>query len=187
MERRRRDAVAALKRLASSNRSYSGDFPLTKLGRQLASVAWLIGERIGARVYYLEQPGYDTHSSQAQTHAELLRDLGSSLAAFHRRNQQLGTSRHVTVMVFSEFGRRAAENESEGTDHGAAGPVLLLGGAIRGGVHGKKPDLERLDQGDVAVSTDFRSIYSSLLLNVLGVPPSVVLPGGAPLLPLFAS
>ena len=83
-----------------------------------------------------------------------------------------GIADDVITLVFSEFGRRVAENGSRGTDHGAAGPTLLVGPGVRGGMHGTPPDLERLDAGDVRHTTDFRSIYTMLERDWLGLTPS---------------
>jgi uncharacterized protein (DUF1501 family) len=79
------------------------------------------------------------------------------------------------VLVFSEFGRRVAENGARGTDHGVAAPVFLLGAEVRGGLHGKHPSLERLDDGDLVHTTDFRSIYATLIERCFAVRPETVL------------
>jgi uncharacterized protein (DUF1501 family) len=81
----------------------------------------------------------------------------------------------VVVLAFSEFGRRVQENDSEGTDHGAAGPVFLAGKAVRGGVSGSPPDLDNLVDGDIRMSIDFRQVYASLLDQWLNVSSRLVL------------
>jgi uncharacterized protein (DUF1501 family) len=83
----------------------------------------------------------------------------------------------VVVLVYSEFGRRVRANGSDGTDHGTAGPVFLLGRGVRGGFHGAEPSLTDLDDGDLKHSTDFRSVYASVLDGVLGTDPGRVLDG----------
>jgi uncharacterized protein (DUF1501 family) len=90
------------------------------------------------------------------------------------------------VLAFSEFGRRGYENGSEGTDHGAAAPVLLFGSALRGGVHGPAPDLTELPDGNIRHAIDFRRIYAALLEHWLKVPAATVLGEGFEPFPLFA-
>src|SRR4029077_18132879 len=114
---------------------------------------------------------------QRVPHAALLAELGDALLAFFKQLRQSGDARRTTVLVFSEFGRRVAENDSAGTDHGAAGPVLVVGGSVRGGLVGKSPNLEERDHGDLRVTPDFRGISATFLEHVLGVD-SGNLPGG---------
>jgi uncharacterized protein (DUF1501 family) len=99
----------------------------------------------------------------------LFSDLGGSPAG-----------RNTTVLVFSEFGRRVKENGSGGTDHGKAGPMFVLGHGVKGGLFGKHPSLSELDNGDLAYTTDFRSVYSSLIQQCLGVDPKRVLGAAYP-------
>ncbi len=89
------------------------------------------------------------------------------------------------VLAYSEFGRRVAVNASNGTDHGTSAPVFVAGPGVRGGFHGDEPSLTDLDQGDLQFTTDFRSVYASVLASVLGTDPARVLPGGPPALPLL--
>jgi uncharacterized protein (DUF1501 family) len=86
------------------------------------------------------------------------------------------------VAVYSEFGRRVAANASDGTDHGTAGPVLVAGAGVRGGFHGDQPSLTALDDGDLRVTTDFRSVYGTLLERVLDTEAGRVLDGARPAL-----
>jgi uncharacterized protein (DUF1501 family) len=87
-----------------------------------------------------------------------------------------GPADRVATLVFSEFGRRVEENASRGTDHGEAAPVLLLGGPGRGGLRGRPPALEQLEDGDVRFTTDFRSLYTALERDWMGLEPSTSLP-----------
>ncbi len=160
---RSEDAAAAVEQLLHSKSSTVARFPNSRLGQQFSQIAWLIESGTPAPVYFLKQPGYDTHAGQTPSHTALLSELGDALAVFDKRMHRTGYAQRVTTMVFSEFGRRVAENASGGTDHGKAGPVFLVGGAIRPGLHGTRPDLENADHGNVRVTTDFRSIYRSLL------------------------
>jgi uncharacterized protein (DUF1501 family) len=83
----------------------------------------------------------------------------------------------VVIAVYSEFGRRVAANASDGTDHGTASSVLLLGAGVRGGLYGEPPSLTDLDQGDLKYTTDFRDVYATLLADVLATDPARVLDG----------
>ncbi len=174
--RTRQDAVSALDQLMASQAPQLGGFPDTELGQQLAQVAWLVRSGNAACVYYLRQSGYDTHAGQQPRHSSLLRELADALGAFDLAMDQNDLSSRVTVMVFSEFGRRVAENESGGTDHGAAGPVLLVGGGYTPGLHGQPYDLENLDNGDLPVTIDFRRVYAAVLQSSLNVDPASSLP-----------
>lgn len=91
----------------------------------------------------------------------------------------------VTLLVYSGFGRRVAANLSQGTDHGTAAPVFVIGRAVKGGFYGDAPSLTDLDQGDLKFTTDFRSVYATILGGVLGVDPSVTLSGTWTPLPLL--
>jgi uncharacterized protein (DUF1501 family) len=124
--------------------------------------------------------GFDTHARQAPLHAARLEELARSLGAFQRDLADAGASERVLTLVFSEFGRRAAENGSRGTDHGAAAPVLLIGGPVRGGLRGTPPDLERLEDGDVAYTTDFRALYTAIEREWMGLVPSTSVPSCGP-------
>jgi uncharacterized protein (DUF1501 family) len=162
----------------------AGDFPASSLGRSLSLAATLIDARLGARVLYATQGGYDTHAGQDRTHPELLRDLARSLAAFQARIDEQGHGGRVLTLVFSEFGRRIHENASGGTDHGAGNPVLLLGRPTGGGLWGERPDLGGPIEKDVPGTTDFRRVYATAL-EWLGVDPGVVIPGEHSPLPLI--
>ena len=112
--------------------------------------------------------------------------MASALESFHADLKSHGHAERVTGFVFSEFGRRVAENGSQGTDHGTAAPVFLTGAKIKGGLHGQHPSLENLEDGDVKFHTDFRSVYATLLQEWLGVAPYTVLSGQYPILPVIA-
>jgi len=144
-----------------------GSYPDGALAAQLQMVAKLIAGDFPSRVYYLAQGGYDTHSQQRDNHTRLLGDFSQSVGAFLADLRKQTISEKVTVLAFSEFGRRVAENGSQGTDHGAAAPLFLFGDNVKGGLHGPPPDLADLDDGDVKHQIDFRQVYASLLDNWL--------------------
>src|SRR5690606_823042 len=107
------------------------------------------------------------------------------LDAFWRDMQQQGEAERVLLMTFSEFGRRVAENGSGGTDHGAAAPMLLMGGALKPGLFGKMPSLTDLDRGDLKYNVDFRSVYATILEKWLGADSQAVLGGRFAALPVL--
>ena len=158
------------------------NYPGGGLSQRLRLVARLITGGFGTRLFHVALDGFDTHSAQGPTHAALLAELGGALRAFQRDLEHHGAARRVTTFVFSEFGRRVRENGSKGTDHGAGAPCFLVGGALRGGLLGTPPDLERLEEGDVPHGTDFRSLYTALERDWMGLSPST----GSSAAPLFA-
>ncbi|MFT3882241.1 MAG: DUF1501 domain-containing protein [Gemmatales bacterium] len=162
---------ATVNRLREIARQYEPKFPYPEngLAERLKLAAQLIDAEIGARIYYVEQDGYDTHADQASTHARLLGELSSSLTAFYKDLKARGHEKRVVILTFSEFGRRVKENGSMGTDHGAAAPVFLIGGKVEPGLCGDHPRLDRLDDGNLKHQTDFRSVYATILDQWLGV------------------
>lgn len=140
-----------------------------RLGRQLRTVGQMIRSGLETQVYYVATSGFDTHVNQINAHQRLLEQVAGSLAAFRKEMKKEGQWNNVLVMVFSEFGRRVAENASAGTDHGTAGNVYLLGGNLRQpGLYNSIPSLTDLDQGDLKYSVDFRRIYGEVLERWLG-------------------
>lgn len=177
VQTRATSALEVSRRLEDSALNYktSVNYPGSSLGEKLKNVAQLIDAGLATRVYYVALDGFDTHSDQADAHAGLLQQLGDALAAF---SEDLGLHSHaerVTTLVFSEFGRRVAENASRGTDHGAAAPVFLVGNKVKPGLIGKLPSFDDLDDGDLKHHTDFRSVYATLLEKWLGWPSASVL------------
>jgi uncharacterized protein (DUF1501 family) len=165
--------------------SDNASYPSTGLASQLRLVARLIKAGFGTQVFYTNQPGYDTHYTQLPFHADLLSALGGALHAFLEDLRSARLEDRVAVLVFSEFGRRAAENGSYGTDHGTAGPVFIAGARVQAGLVGATPSMTDLVSGDLRVGIDFRRIYRTLLEDWLGLGAQQVL--GAPFerLPLF--
>ncbi len=134
------------------------------LASRLETVAALIAADLGTRVYTVTLGGFDTHAAQAATHHQLLSELDGAITAFLRQV----AGRDVTVAVWSEFGRRVAANASGGTDHGKAS-VMLLAGRVQSGHHGDPPPLDKLDDGDLRTTVDFRSVLGGLAEGVLGL------------------
>lgn len=152
-------------------------YPRSKLAGQLKLISRLIKLDGATRVFYVSQPGYDTHASQSFQHRQLLSTLSGALNAFAEDMKASGLAERVLTMCFSEFGRRVAENGSAGTDHGAAGPIFLVGNSVKAGLVGAHPSLADLDQGDLKHALDFRSLYASLLERWLGIEASEILQG----------
>jgi len=123
----------------------------------------MIRSGMKTRVYYVSLGGFDTHANQLGQHANLMRQVGSSLLAFYKDIKAQDNNGRVLTMVFSEFGRRVRQNGSGGTDHGTAAPMYLVGDMVRPGLLGDHPSLTRLDEGDLVFNVDFRSVYASVL------------------------
>lgn len=161
---------------AAANYQAAVEYPAFELAGKLKTIAQLIDAELTTPVYYVTLDGFDTHSTQAAAHAGLLRQLADSVHVFVEDISAHGHGDRVTVLSFSEFGRRVQENASQGTDHGAAAPVFLAGSHVKSGLIGAHPSLTDLDDGDVKHHTDFRRIYASLLQTWLGVPdPAAIL------------
>ena len=137
-------------------------FPKHQLGKRLEQVSRLINSGLGANIYKVEMGGFDTHRGQVNRHQRLLSQLSGGLDAFTRSMQEAGHWDNVLIMTYSEFGRRAGENLSGGTDHGTAAAHFLLGGRAQGGLHGQAPDLNSLVKSDLIHTTDFRSLYHTI-------------------------
>ncbi|MEV1316140.1 DUF1501 domain-containing protein [Micromonospora arborensis] len=147
----------------------------TPLDAQLDLVAQCVEAGVSTRAFSVSLGGFDTHADEKQLQAVLLGQLDRALTAFADRMSRTEAGRKVVVAVYSEFGRRVRANASDGTDHGTASDVLLLGAGVRGGWHGAPPSLTDLDDGDLKYTTDFRDVYATLLEQVLGTDPGPVL------------
>jgi uncharacterized protein (DUF1501 family) len=189
-----RSAIETIDRAARAT-SYTPTvaYPNNGFALALRTVAGAIVNGIGSRVYWVQTSGYDTHAQQGAgggSYGGLMGTLGDGLAAFYSDIRNRGLASDTTVIVFSEFGRRISENGSGGTDHGAAGLMLVLGGSVRGGLYGTAASLRPGDptlennSGDVRFETDFRSVYARVLDQWLGVDSAPILNGdfrsGAP-------
>jgi len=152
-------------------------YPATPLGRSLALAAQIIGSNTGTRILYVQHGSFDTHVSQKGTHDRLLSELSDALSAFYTDLAAHGNDGRVLTMTFSEFGRRLQENASRGTDHGEASPLFLIGGGVKGGIYGALPDLSDTNMGNLRFTTDFRTVYATVLERWLGRPSSPLLGG----------
>ncbi|MFK7935875.1 MAG: DUF1501 domain-containing protein [Saprospiraceae bacterium] len=145
-------------------------------GEQLALVARLIKGNLGTKLYMVTLDGFDTHARQTQLHPNLMRQLSTGIKAFYEDLAAGQREEDVLCMTFSEFGRRIEQNSSNGTDHGAAAPLMLFGGGLNGnGMLGDRPDLNNTDgNGNLTFSTDFRAVYATVLENWLCLSPNTV-------------
>jgi uncharacterized protein (DUF1501 family) len=150
-------------------------YPQGQLAASLNVIARMIAGGLSTRVYYASQGGFDTHAGQMNAHERLMTEFNDAVAAFVADLKQQGNFNRVLLMTFSEFGRRVGENANGGTDHGAAAPMFVLGGAVKAGLYGKYPSLTDLDNGDLKFNTDFRSVYGTVLDQWLKAPSQVVL------------
>jgi uncharacterized protein (DUF1501 family) len=152
-------------------------YPATPLGRSLALAAQIVGSNIGTRVVYVQHGSFDTHVNQIAVQNRLLNEFSDAIKAFYDDLAAHGNGDRVLTMTFSEFGRRIEENGSQGTDHGEASPLFLIGGGVKGGLYGDAPDLSKTNMGNVRFTTDFRSVYATVLERWLGRPSTPVLNG----------
>jgi uncharacterized protein (DUF1501 family) len=161
-------------------------YPETPFGHSLALAAQVIGSKLGTRVLYVQLGSFDTHTTQKATQDRLLADFANGISAFYADLAAHGDDKRVLTMTFSDFGRRVAENGSRGTDHGSAAPVFVIGGGVKGGLYGEHPSLDALDNGNLRFTTDFRSIYATVLEKWLKRPSSGIVGAGFSQLPLLA-
>jgi uncharacterized protein (DUF1501 family) len=153
------------------------EYPDSDLGNGLRNLARMLGAGFGTRIAALSTGGFDTHDEQPEDHKDLLTDLGDSLWAWQADLAARGLSGRVLTLVWSEFGRRPEDNDSQGTDHGAGGLVMVVGDRANGGIRSEFPGLARLDEDEnLLVTTEFRTVYASLLEGWLGVEAARVLP-----------
>jgi uncharacterized protein (DUF1501 family) len=147
----------------------------TVLDRQFDEVARLIKGGAPTRAYGVALGGFDTHATERDQHRLLWASVDKAVTNFVNAMAADPRGANVSVLIYSEFGRRVAANLSNGTDHGAAAPVLVVGPAVKGGHFGDPPNLTDLDAGDIKFTTDFRRVYATLLGTTLAVDPAAVL------------
>jgi len=177
------DELAFLKQISSASIQYSTvirdgalkgvntvSYPATNLAKQLGIVAKLISGGLETPVYLCTIGGFDTHANQLTQHANLWKQISDAVAAFQKDLKTQNKADKVTLMTFSEFGRRVNQNGTTGTDHGTAAPLFVIGNTVRGGLIGDNPNLVNLDtNGDLKPNFDYRQVYSTILSDHLGL------------------
>jgi uncharacterized protein (DUF1501 family) len=175
-------AMATINRVASvATYRPSVTYPNNGFGQALQAIAGAMSKGLGTKVFYLQTGGFDTHASQDTladngAYVRLMVTLNAGLTAFYTDLKNTGLLGDTLLLTFSEFGRRITENGSRGTDHGAASPMLAMGGLVRGGLYGTAASLNpdpanpTLENGgaDVRFETDFRAVYAKVIDNWLG-------------------
>lgn len=148
-------------------------YPKTSLGKNLEWIARLVKGNLNSKIYYTSLNGFDTHDNQLAIHKNKLTELNDAVFSFYNELKQANVLQNVTIVVFSEFGRRVKDN-GNGTDHGTAAPMFIIGGNNKGQVLGKNPNLSDLDNGDLKHEIDFRSVYANLLEQKLSFNPTQI-------------
>jgi uncharacterized protein (DUF1501 family) len=152
---------------------YTESYANNPLAKNLEWMAKLIKGNLASKVYYTSLNGFDTHNNQLQSHNKQLTMLNDAVYSFYKDMKTNKLLEKVTLIIFSEFGRRLQQNGT-GTDHGTAGPMVIIGGNNKGKIIGKNPNLTQLDQGDLIYDIDFRSVYATLLKNKYDFDPTLI-------------
>jgi uncharacterized protein (DUF1501 family) len=167
---------ADILRSATARYFSSVEYASNSLAQSMRDIAQVMFADLGTRIYYTGQGGYDTHAGEVPVHSGLMTDLSSAVADFMDDLEEHGRDKDTVIVIFSEFGRRIKDNGS-GTDHGSGGVAFVIGGSVKGGLYGDYPSLKPEDQleGDLHFNNDFRSTYTTLLEDWLGLDaPSIV-------------
>ncbi len=159
----------------------STEFPAHAFGQAVRATCQIVAGqkgRGGVPVFHLTHGSFDTHRNQLNTHASLLGQLAEGLVALRAGLVESSSWDRTLVVTYSEFGRRARQNQSGGTDHGTAAPHFAFGGSVRGGLVGQMPALDRLDESQNLVHTaDFRQVYATIARHWWGLDPAAVVRG----------
>lgn len=171
-------AVSSAKLLATAGGLYKPavEYPKTSFGAGLSVLAEAVVANVGMRVGHITLGGFDTHSKEIDDHARLMTELDEGLTAFYKDLAAQKKADDVIVLTWSEFGRRVQENANGGTDHGSASVMFALGSGVKRGLYGDAPSLSKLvDNGNLSFTTDFRSVYATVIDKWLGVPSEALL------------
>lgn len=162
----------------SKARPTTAAYPSTELGKSLRTIASLMYSQINTTVYYVSLGSFDTHANQQGQQQRLLKELNDAVTAFTSDLQRENRFDDLLLFTFSEFGRRVEQNASDGTDHGTANNMFLIGGGLKEkGILNKLPDLADLDEGDLRYTVDFKNVYATILNKWLKVNDQAVLKG----------
>ncbi len=162
----------------NTNRVFKTEFPRNGFGNQVRTAAQLVASNAGMATIRLTLSGFDTHAGQLGTQANLLKELAEGISALKSALVELNRWDSTLVMTYAEFGRRAKENQSGGTDHGTANAHFVTGGKVHGGIYGQPPELNRLDgNGNLPFAVDFRSMYATVIDKWWGLQSGKILQG----------
>ena len=169
---------ADILRTAPAVYSSSVEYAANPIAQSLKSAAQVLLASLGTRIYYTQHGSFDTHAGELASHAKLWQEVSGGVSDFMDDLKEHGREDDAVIFVFSEFGRRIKDNGS-GSDHGSGGVAFVIGGAVEGGMYGEYPSLEERDQldGDLHFNNDFRSTYSTLLEQCLGLEPEPIVNG----------
>ena len=174
------DALKGADILRTAPAVYSSEveYAATPISQNLKSAAQVLLADLGTRIYYTQHGSFDTHAGELATHALLWQQLSSGVSDFMRDLKEHGREDDAVILIFSEFGRRIKDNGS-GSDHGSGGVAFVIGGPVKGGMYGEYPSLKEEDQldGDLHFNNDFRSTYSTVLDQGLGLDPKPIVDG----------
>jgi uncharacterized protein (DUF1501 family) len=166
------DSLAAADILKAAPEQYSSnvEYPDTTIAKKLKGISQIHQAGLGTRIFYCDHGSFDSHSNQVGMHDKLWKDVSEGVSAFFDDLQQHDAADNVIMLMFTEFGRRVHDNGS-GTDHGAAGAAFILGDKVKGGEYSEYPSTanEDLEQGDLVPNIDFRSVYSTILEDWMGL------------------
>ena len=172
-----RDVRASAQKLTADHK-FETTFPKGPFGNAAGTAAQLAANASGVSVIRVSLGSFDTHANQQGTHANLLRQLAEGMDALRDALVEAGRWNTTVIATYAEFGRRARENQSGGTDHGTASAHLVLGGGVKGGLYGAAPALDRLDgEGNLPHAVDFRGYYATFLERWWGIDSRAVLGG----------
>ena len=162
--------AADILKVAPEIYSSSVEYPDTTIAGKLKGISQVHQANLGTRVFYCDHGSFDSHSNQVGMHDKLWVDVSQAVESFFDDLRENDAADNVIMLMFTEFGRRVHDNGS-GTDHGAGGVAFLVGDAVKGGEFGEYPSLrpEHLEQGDLVPHTDFRSIYTAIAEDWMGM------------------
>ena len=162
------------------------EYPDTSIGAKLRGISQIHQAGFGTRILYCDHGSFDSHSNQVGMHDKLWKDVSEAVECFFDDLKEHDAADNVVMLMFTEFGRRVHDNGS-GTDHGAGGAAFVIGVGVKGGQYCEYPSLEsnQLEQGDVVPNHDFRSIYSVLLEDWMGLDAKPIVEGSFEKLPFL--
>ncbi len=175
-----KDALQGADILRTAPGMYSStvEYAPDALAQNLKSISQVFHANLGAKVLYTQHGPFDTHSGELLSHAKLWNEVAGAIGSLMEDLKEHGTEDDATILVFSEFGRRIKDNGS-GSDHGSGGGAFLIGGAVNGGLYGEYPSLAEAEQieGDLRSNNDFRSVYTNILEDWMGLDAAPIVNG----------